>query len=145
MPDVAQSKQAKLSFIQSNLLKLFLMERTLVLIKPDAVQRGLVGEIISRFEKAGLKMVAAKMVTPSADLANKHYPTHRRDWIEGMGHKTLGDYQKNKVDPVKEFGHSDPYKIGLEVQKWLVDFLASGPVMAVVISGQDAISRVREL
>ena len=66
------------------------MEKTLVLLKPDAVTRGLVGEIISRFEKADLKMVAAKMVKASEDLAKKHYtkPSDGRV-IEGMGKKSL--------------------------------------------------------
>ena len=52
-------------------------ERTLVLIKPDGVQRGLIGEIISRFEKRGLKIVAMKLVKPDRELAEKHYAIHR--------------------------------------------------------------------
>jgi len=52
-------------------------ERTLVIIKPDAVQRGLVGEIVSRFEKRGIKIVAMKMVEVSRELAEKHYGIHR--------------------------------------------------------------------
>jgi len=52
-------------------------ERTLVILKPDAVQRGLVGEIISRFEKRGLKIVAMKMVKVSRELAEEHYKIHR--------------------------------------------------------------------
>ncbi len=52
-------------------------ERTLVIIKPDGVQRGLVGEIINRFEKKGLKIVAMKLVTVSKELAEKHYDVHR--------------------------------------------------------------------
>jgi len=52
-------------------------ERTLVLIKPDGVQRGLIGEIISRFEKRGLKIVAMKLVKPDRELAEKHYAIHK--------------------------------------------------------------------
>ena len=52
-------------------------ERTLVLIKPDGVQRGLIGEIISRFERRGLKIVAMKLVKPDRELAEKHYAIHR--------------------------------------------------------------------
>jgi nucleoside-diphosphate kinase len=52
-------------------------ERTFVMIKPDAVQRGLVGEIISRFEKKGVKVVAMKMVSVSKELAEKHYGIHK--------------------------------------------------------------------
>lgn len=121
------------------------MERTLVLIKPDAVQRRLTGDIINRFEKAGLKLVATKMVWPSRELADQHYPKDRREFIEGMGHKTLVSYKEGGVDPVTELGTNDPHKIGLQVQKWLVDFLTSGPVIAAVLEGQDAIKKVREL
>jgi nucleoside-diphosphate kinase len=121
------------------------MEKTLVLLKPDAVQRGLVGEIISRFEKTGLKLLAAKMVRPSEDLANKHYPTDRHEFIEGMGHKTLGDYRKSGLNPVDNFGSDNPHDIGLQVQKWLVDFLLSGPVVALVMQGDNAIALVREV
>lgn len=121
------------------------MEKTLVLLKPDAVQRGLVGEIISRFEKAGLKMLAAKMVTPSEDLANKHYPTERREFIEGMGHKSLETYHEAGLDPKAELGTDDAHAIGLKIQGWMVDFITSGPVMAIVLEGKDAIKRVREL
>ena len=52
-------------------------ERTFVMIKPDAVQRGLVGEIISRFERKGIKLVAMKLVSVSSELAEKHYEVHR--------------------------------------------------------------------
>lgn len=121
------------------------MEKTLIILKPDAVERGLVGDIIGRFENAGLKLVATKMVWPSRELADKHYPTARRKFIEGMGHKTLGSYKEGGIDPVSELGTSDPYEIGLQVQKWLVDFLTSGPVIAVVLEGKDAIQKVRDL
>ncbi len=121
------------------------MERTLVLIKPDAVQRRLAGDIISRFENAGLKLVATKMVWPTEELAATHYPTARREWVEGMGHKTLGSYKEGGVDPVAELGTDDPHAIGLQVQKWLVDFLTSGPVIALVLEGEGAVKKVREL
>jgi len=121
------------------------MEKTLVLIKPDAVRRNLVGEIISRFENAGLRLVAAKMVRPDHELAHKHYPTERREFIEGMGHKTLGSYKEGGQDPLKDFGTDDPHAIGLHVQKWLADFLASGPVIALVLEGQGAIQQVRDI
>lgn len=121
------------------------MERTLVLIKPDAVQRGLVGEIISRFEKAGLKMVAAKMVTPSEDLANKHYPTKRTEWVKGMGNKSLETYQEAGIDPKQDLGTDDPHEIGLKIQGWMVGFITSGPVMALVLEAKNAVSSVRAL
>ena len=53
------------------------MERTFIILKPDAVQRGLVGEIISRFERRGLKLVAMKMIDVSTELAQEHYAVHQ--------------------------------------------------------------------
>lgn len=121
------------------------MERTLVLLKPDAVSRGLVGEIISRFEKSGLKLVAAKMVTPTEDLANKHYPPQRREFIEGMGNKTLETYKEEGIDPKEDLGTIDPHEIGLKIQEWMVGFITSGPVMAMVLEGTNAIAEVRKM
>lgn len=121
------------------------MERTLIILKPDAVQRGLVGEIINRFERAGLKMVAAKMVKPSQEIADKHYPKDRRDFIEGMAHKTLANYKEQGSDAKSEFGTNDPYELGLKIQKWLVDFLTSGPIIAMVLEGPHAIELVRKI
>jgi nucleoside-diphosphate kinase len=121
------------------------MEKTLVLIKPDAVARGLNDEIISRFEKAGLKLIATKTVRPDENIAHKHYPTHRREWIEGMGHKSLDSYKEVGQDPKVTFGSDDPHEVGLQLQKWLVDFLTSGPVVALVLEGTDAVKKVRDI
>ena len=121
------------------------MERTLVLLKPDAVSRGIVGNIISRFEQAGLKLIATKMVWPSRELADKHYPKDRREFIEGMGNKTLESYREEGLDAKADFGAEEPHTIGLQIQKWLVDFLVSGPVIALVLEGPDAIGLVRNI
>jgi nucleoside-diphosphate kinase len=117
------------------------MERTLVLLKPDALERGLVGEIIGRFEKAGLRLLAAKMVRPNEELAHKHYPTDRREFIEGMGQKTLESSREEGHDPKENFGTEDPHEIGLHLQKWLT----SGPVIALVLEGPNAVEGVRKI
>lgn len=121
------------------------MERTLVILKSDAVQRGIMGDIISRFEKVGLKVVGMKMLVPDEGLANKHYPVERREFIEGMGNKTLENYREQGRDPKAEFGHDDPHKIGLQLQKWLVEFITSGPVVAFVLEGPHAVELVRKI
>jgi nucleoside-diphosphate kinase len=121
------------------------MERTLVVLKPDAIQRGIMGEIISRFERVGLKIVAAKMFIPSKDLLNKHYPVDREEFIVGLGNKTLENYKEQGINPHDHFGHDDPHKIGLIVQKWLVDFMTSAPVFAMVLEGPHAIEIVRKI
>ena len=63
------------------------MEKTLVLVKPDGVQRGLVGEVISRLERRGLRLVAAKFLWVSQELAEKHYAIHKgKSFYEGLIH-----------------------------------------------------------
>lgn len=121
------------------------MEKTLVIVKPDAVGRGIIGEILSRYEKAGLKLVAAKMIKPSSDLAHQHYPLTRREFIEGMGKKSLESYGEQGLDAKAELGTDDPHEIGKKIQGWMVDFITSGPVMAIVLEGPEAIAKAREV
>jgi nucleoside-diphosphate kinase len=121
------------------------LERTLIILKPDAVQRGIMGEIITRFERIGLKIIGAKLFTPTDEILDKHYPIERREFIEGMGHKTLDNYKELGVDAKEHFGHADAHKIGLEVRKWLVDFMKSGPVFAMVLEGPHAVEIARKL
>jgi nucleoside-diphosphate kinase len=65
--------------------ELFLMERTFIILKPDAIQRGLVGEIIARFERRGLKIIAMKFMQVSEELARQHYAVHaQRPFFNGL-------------------------------------------------------------
>ena len=121
------------------------MEKTLIILKPDAIQRNIVGDIITRFEKVGLKIVGMKMFIPSRDLLNKHYPVDRTEFIKGMGEKTLENMADLGLDPNEKFGHNDPHKIGIEIQKWLVEFMANAPVLAVVLEGPHAVEVVRKI
>ncbi len=120
-------------------------ERTLVVLKPDAVKRGLIGETIRRFERVGLKLVACKMLQVSRELADKHYPLSRREFIEGMGKKTLENYKDMGVDPIKEMGTDDPYELGKIIREWLVEMITSGPVLAMVWEGPHAVELVRKI
>ena len=87
------------------------VERTFVAIKPDGVQRGLVGEILGRFERKGFKLVALKQLIPSKELAEKHYGVHKdRPFFSG-----------------------------------LVQFITSGPVVAMVWEGEGVIANARKL
>jgi nucleoside-diphosphate kinase len=120
------------------------MERTFVLIKPDAVQRGLIGEIISRFEKTGLKVVALKMVKPTKEQALKFYPSDEQ-WLISVANKSLTVYKQLGLDPKKDFATDDPVEIGKIIKDWLADFLASGPCVAMVIEGNRAVEVVRKI
>jgi nucleoside-diphosphate kinase len=86
------------------------MEKTFVIIKPDAVQRGLIGEIVGRFERRGLKIAAMRFLQVSDELARKHYAVH-----EGK-----------------------PFYAGL------IEYIVSGPVVALVLEGTNAIAVVRK-
>jgi nucleoside-diphosphate kinase len=114
-------------------------ERSLVLIKPDGVQRGLVGEVISKFERKGLKIVAMKMVWPTEDMSRKHYdqPEHA---ARALGEKTIAAYKEKGIDLDK-----DPIDIAKDIQKKLVHYLSGGPVVAMVIEGAHAITHVRKI
>ncbi len=87
------------------------MERTFVMIKPDGVQRGLIGEVISRLERKGLKIVAMKMLWIQEETAREHYAEHSE----------------------KPFFQA------------LVDYITSGPVVAMVVEGKEAVKVVRTL
>ena len=119
-------------------------ERTLVLLKPDSVQRGLVGQILARFENAGLKIAGLKIVQPSPEFIANHYP-NTPDWIRGMGEKSLANYSEQGRDPVKEIGTSDAMQIGEMVKNWNIEYLTSGPIVALVLEGGHAIQVVRKL
>ncbi|MBI1802046.1 MAG: nucleoside-diphosphate kinase [Chloroflexi bacterium] len=119
-------------------------ERTLVLLKPDSVQRGLAGEILARFERAGLKIVGLKIVQPPRAFIEEHYP-NTPDWIGGMGEKSLANYRDLGKDPVKEVGTADAMQIGEMVKNWNIDYLTSGPIVAIVLEGGHAIQVVRKL
>jgi nucleoside-diphosphate kinase len=87
------------------------MERTLVLVKPDGVQRGLVGEIIRRLEVKGLKLAGLKLVSVSRELAERHYAVH----------------------------------LGKSFYPGLIEYITSGPVVAMVLEGPRAIEAVRKV
>lgn len=87
------------------------LQRTFVAIKPDGVQRGLVGEIVGRFERKGLKIVGMKFMQVSKELAENHYGEHK----------------------------GKPFFNGL------VDFITSGPIVAMVLEGKDAIAISRNI
>jgi nucleoside-diphosphate kinase len=124
--------------------KKLLKERTVVLIKPDGVRRGLIGEIISRFEKIGLKMIACKLVKVPKELAFKHYG-YDESWFENVGKKVLQFYREHGLDPNEEIGTMEPKKIGKLVQEWNVNYLTEGPVLAMIWQGPHAVEIVRKI
>ncbi|MBU1146684.1 nucleoside-diphosphate kinase [Patescibacteria group bacterium] len=115
-------------------------ERTFVIIKPDGIQRTLIGEIIRRYERIGLKLVALKMAVPDEKTVVKHY-TVDPDWIRKVGEKSIISYQnKGLVAPFK-----DPEECGRAVLGRLKKYLTTGPVIAMVWQGNKAVGIIRKL
>lgn len=118
------------------------MEQTVVLIKPDGLKRGLVGEILHRFERMGLKIVAMKMVKPDKVFFDKHYGTDKESTIARLGGKTLTSYTKYGKDAKKELGTDDPMVLGKMVVSWLLDYVTSAPTIAILFEGRHAVENV---
>jgi len=115
-------------------------ERTLVIIKPDGIQRTLIGEIIRRYERTGLKISALKMLVPDEKMVEKHY-TVDPGWIRKVGEKSIVSYEKKGlVAPYK-----DPEECGRAVLGRLKKYLTTGPVIAMIWQGNKAVGIVRKL
>ncbi|MBX4205552.1 MAG: nucleoside-diphosphate kinase [Candidatus Doudnabacteria bacterium] len=119
-------------------------EITYVMIKPDGVKRGLIGEIIKRIEQRGLKIIALEMVMPDRQMIDDHYPKDET-WINRLGQKTLGTYEKYGLDVKAEFGTDKAEDLGPMVRGWLIDYMISGPVVKIVVQGIHAVDMVRKL
>jgi nucleoside-diphosphate kinase len=122
-------------------------EKTFVLIKPDGVRKGLIGEILKRFEQRDLKVVALDMFHASRKEIDAHYPKDEK-WIRRLGEKTLSTYEKNgrsAADVKKDFGTTDLLKVGKIVRGWLIDFMTSAPMVKMVIQGVHAVDMVRKI
>lgn len=104
-------------------------QRSLVLLKPDAIQRSLVGEVISRIERTGLKIVAIKMVVATRDQIIDHY--HKDDaWFLRKGTKIV-ENRKESGKPIEK----EPIEYGRDIIEQNVQFMLSGPIIALVIEG----------
>lgn len=116
-------------------------ERTLVVIKPDGVQRTLVGEIIQRYERIGLKIAAIKMLVVSEEHVEKHY-TLDPEWRVKTGEKSIKAY----TDKGLKHPHGDnPIDVTNVILRKLKKYITSGPVIAMVLEGAHAVAIVRKL
>jgi nucleoside-diphosphate kinase len=115
-------------------------ERTLVIVKPDGIQRGLVGEIMKRHEQVGLKLVAIKMMVAGADHVEAHY-TLDPEWRRVTGEKTIAGYKEKGLTPPSE----DPFEITAKILEGLKKYMVAGPVVVMVWEGAHAVKIVRKL
>ncbi|MCX6735769.1 MAG: nucleoside-diphosphate kinase [Candidatus Parcubacteria bacterium] len=116
-------------------------EKTLVIIKPDGVQRTLIGEIIRRYERVGLKLVGMKLLVPAPEQAKAHYMIGGEEWLETVGKKASAAYEKKgEVSPFKTYREN-----GVAILEANMRYLSSGPVVAMVWEGHEAVTLVRKL
>lgn len=115
-------------------------ERTLVLIKPDGIQRSLIGEIIRRYERTGLKLIGLKFFIPTEEMVKNHYLIND-GWLESVGKKSKEAYIKKGLTPPFE----NPVKCGQAVLERLLKYLTSGPVIAMIWEGNEAIGVIRKI
>lgn len=115
-------------------------ERTLVIVKPDGVQRSLIGEIIKRYEQVGLKLVAMKMMLPTAEQVETHY-TLDPNWRRVTGEKRI----KSAKEKGEKLATEDPLEITAAILKHLKNYMTSGPVVVMVWEGAHAAAIVRKI
>lgn len=115
-------------------------EKTLVIIKPDGIQRTLIGEIIRRYEQTGLKLVALKMLVPRDTHIEEHYNLDPQ-WKQNVGEKSIKGYKDKGLTPPSE----DPMVIANQVIEVLKQYVSSGPVIAMVWQGAHAVKVVRKI
>lgn len=119
-------------------------ERTLILIKPDGVQRALTGEILARLERAGLKIVGLRMLQAERATLERHYPSDE-EWVRTIGGKTKEAFETYGWDVRARMGTDDALEIGRRVRGWLIDFMQTTPIVAAVFEGVHAVSVTRKL
>ncbi len=115
-------------------------ERTLVIIKPDGIQRNLIGEIMKRYERTGLKLVALKMLVPTRELIEQHY-TLDPQWRRITGEKTIKGFKDKGLKAPSE----DPLEITGILLGRLASYMTSGPVIVMVWQGAHAVQIVRKI
>ena len=115
-------------------------ERTLAIIKPDGIQRSLVGEIIKRYERVGLKLVGLKMFVPSKEMVEQHYLLDP-NWKRIVGEKAIESYKKRGMEPTS----TNAEEVGDRVLDGLKRYITAGPVVAMVWQGAHAVEVVRKL
>lgn len=114
-------------------------ERTFVMIKPDGVQRTLIGEIIKRFERTGLKLVSLKLTILDEERLWKHYDKSE-EWFQKKGANIVADREKHNLPIEKE-----AVEYGRDIIRALVSYMQAGPVVMMVWEGNESVAVVKKL
>jgi len=113
-------------------------EKTLIAIKPEAIQRQLIGEFINKLENRGLKMVACKLIAPTEEQVGKHYPDDE-EWYVSSGTKTWQNYKDKGIDP-----GMTPVELAKRTRKMLMDHLTGRPILMMIWEGPHAVALGRK-
>lgn len=114
-------------------------ERTFVILKPDTVQRSLMGEVIKRFERTGLKFVAMKMFVATEEQLLKHY-NKNEEWFVKKGSRIIEDLKAHGLPVEKE-----AIEYGKDIIRTIVHYMTAAPIVAIVLEGNQAVSVVTKL
>lgn len=113
-------------------------QRSLILIKPDGVERNLIGEIIGRFEQEGLKVTALEMMRASQELLNKHYPLDNREYVMSLGHRDISGMSEEELKVV--------YDKNYNIIKKLQEYMMKGPLVKMILEGpENTVELVRKI
>ncbi len=115
-------------------------ERTLIILKPDAVQRGLLGEILKRYERVGLKLTALKMITATPEMIHRHYMLDP-EWMRKTGEKNIKAYKEKGLTPPT----LDPIKQSTFILEKLKLYYTSGPIILMIWEGAHAVPIIRKI
>lgn len=113
-------------------------ERTVIFIKPESIQRHLMGEFLNRFERRGLKMIACKLIAPTKEQVGKHYPDDEA-WLIPTGTKAYESYKSKGIDPGME-----PIDIARRVRNQLIEHFADRPLLITIWQGPNAVALGRK-
>jgi len=122
-----------------------LKQRTLVVIKPDALMRALTGKIIQKIEDVGLKLIAVKMLKATTEQIMGHYPVTDEIWVRGLGEKTIKTFSDLGLNVKEKLGSDDTLVLGKQVVQKLAKHWQEGPVIIMIWEGPHAIEVVRKL
>jgi nucleoside-diphosphate kinase len=114
------------------------IEQTLIIIKPEAIQRQIIGELIAKFERRGLKLVGCKLAAPTEEQIGKHYPDDE-EWYKSSGQKTYDGYVARGEEPPGE-----PVELAKETRRRLIDHFTGRPVLLMAWEGPHAVALGRK-
>ncbi|MDO8429083.1 MAG: nucleoside-diphosphate kinase [Candidatus Daviesbacteria bacterium] len=112
-------------------------QRTFVFLKPDAVKRNLIGEIIKRFEDRGLVVTVLEMVSPAQEIIDQHYPLDNRDYILTLGHVDISGKSPEEIEAI--------YQKNYNIVAKLQEYVMSGRIVKMILEAEDAVTLVREI